>query len=459
MQWRFDGASAALRSAVGHRNGDAIEVRAHRGCGLHGPYLAVPAGRLHVRLLLAPGARGSVRLEITTGDGQERLTATLVRLHNKHLVEEVVDLPTDVEGLEVRLYCRPGARFAVRGLELDLDRDHRWATPDPDRPVGLESGKTYADKVADGFVDRYLSGPSVMEVGYKGYDHQTVPIVPQAVGVDVGYPGYDGRRFPFADGSLDAIYSSHCYEHIPDYRAVLRDWYRLLRVGGFLVIVVPHRDMFERKRQMPSRWNPDHQRFYTPRSLLGELEQALDENSYRIRHLVENDKDFDARPTPRDGTSGCFEIELVVEKIRPPHWVLDDGAVRPYPPADFSQGDGCRRVSPYETVLDLAHTGHLVWGPYNRLVAGHYDAEFFFDTDEGAAPLELVLDVARDTAEIASRRVRLEQASATASPCRSSRARTSISSSSASPTVRRSPAAWSGSVGWRCATASPDLPR
>jgi SAM-dependent methyltransferase len=406
MKWQFDGTGSALGTGVGRRRDGAIDVKAWRGNALNGPYLAVPAGRLRARIRLDVGNSGTVLMEITAAHGKKRLAHARVRLQGQRSIQQEVDLPEAEDGIEVRLFCRGPCRFTILGVDLELQRDHQWTSPAPDRPVGYESAKTYAAKIADGFIDRYLSGASVMEVGFKGYHHATVPIVPQAVGVDLGYPGYDGRRFPFADGSLDAIYSSHCYEHIPDYRTILRDWYRLLRVGGFLVIVVPHQHLFERKRQMPSRWNPDHQRFYTPRSLLSELESALDENSYRVRHLVENDTGFDYQVGPRDAGTGCYEIELVVEKIRLPHWVVDDGAVRPYPAADFDAAEGQARANPYEIALDLGQTGHRVWGPYTTLAHGHYGASFFFD-GRPPKPVELVLEVARDARHVATAHVQL----------------------------------------------------
>ncbi len=401
MKWQFDAGQKALKTQIGRQHDGKIEVIGRKGCALHGPYLFVPAGLLRARVLLEPGGSGWVQMEITSNNGEIKLASSRIHIDRQRTIQLETEIVTLVDDLEVRLFCRGKVQFSISGLELDLSREHQWVAPEPSRPVGIESGKSYAAKIKEGFFDRFLSGPSVMEVGYKGYDHATVPIVPQAVGVDVGYPGYNGRTFPFADSSLDAIYSSHCYEHIPDYRAVLRDWYRLLKIGGFLIIVVPHQHLFERKRQMPSRWNPDHQRFYTPRSLLGELESAFDENSYRIRHLVENDTGFDYSCAPREAGSGSFEIELVVEKIRRPNWVLDDGAVRPYPPADFQFASGQERISPYETRLDLTEVNHLIWGPYSRLTEGEYEAEFFFD-GRVTEPVELVVEVAQNANYLAT---------------------------------------------------------
>ncbi len=104
----------------------------------------------------------------------------------------------------------------------------------------------------------------------------------------LNYPGYDGRTLPFADESQDAVYSSHCLEHIADYIQAIRDWYRVIKYGGHIIAVVPHAHLYERRKRPPLR-NGDHKRSYTPNSSLSEFDQALPPNSYRIRHLFEND--------------------------------------------------------------------------------------------------------------------------------------------------------------------------
>jgi SAM-dependent methyltransferase len=398
IRWRFGGNSPALRTEVGERIGELIRVNASWGCALSGPNLDVPAGRCRARVKLAAAARGKVRLELTGDGGQRVLAAQSIDLAQAGTEFEVAaDLTEAVEGLEVRLFCRSwNASLEISALEIDLDRDLPDAPLSPDRAVGFETSKTYADKISSGFFQRFMSGPVVMEIGYKGYDGGTTAVVPQAIGVDVGYPGYDGETFPFADESFDAIYSSHCFEHIGPWKAVLRDWYRMLKPGGFLIIVVPHQFLFERKRHLPSRFNPDHKRFYTPRSLLGELEAAFEENSYRIRHLVENDNNFDYAPAPWEGSSGCYEIELVVEKINRPYWRPDDGSVRPYAASEFHTH--LERNGAWSLELPLVEPGRcLVWGPYIGLDAAQYTAEFNFDPiDLGPdeTPPSLVFDVA-----------------------------------------------------------------
>jgi SAM-dependent methyltransferase len=270
---------------------------------------------------------------------------------------------------------------------------------DPDRPVGAESRKTYPVKIASGFFDRYLSGKAILDIGYKGGLDGVVPIVPQAIGIDVDYPGYDGKKLPFPDESQDAVYSSHCLEHIKDYRNAIREWFRVVKISGYLVIIVPHQHLFERKRDLPSRNNRDHKRFYTPANLLREVEEALPEpNSYRIRHLMDNDLGFDYSITPLQAGVGCFEIELVLQKIKKPAWDLDDGVSRTYSAAEFSTHLERKHSFFLETDFSLTDACPI-YGPYVPLAAGNYEVKYFFEAmgiEDQELTSEITLDVAQD---------------------------------------------------------------
>ncbi len=76
------------------------------------------------------------------------------------------------------------------------------------RPVGGEAAKSFDKRIETGFWSRFITGPHVLDIGFRGYEGEVVPIVEGAIGVDLDYPGYDGRRLPFADGSQDAVFSS-----------------------------------------------------------------------------------------------------------------------------------------------------------------------------------------------------------------------------------------------------------
>lgn len=200
------------------------------------------------------------------------------------------------------------------------------SAPDPLFPIDYrppgEAGKSYQRRVRTGFLARYCSGPIVLDVGYSGYDNPDgLTAVPHAVGIDLETAGYDGLTLPYANESVDSVLSSHCLEHVPSDQAAIREWMRVLRIGGFLVCMVPHQALYEKRLRPPSRWNADHKRFYTPASLLCTVEDALPANSFRIRHCKENDAGFDYALGPDVHAQGCYEIELVLEKIAQPHWM------------------------------------------------------------------------------------------------------------------------------------------
>ena len=198
----------------------------------------------------------------------------------------------------------------------------QWMGAALGRRIGRESAKTYASRMYSGFFRTYLSGAKVLDIGYRGGFGETEPIVPQAVGVDFGYPGYDGISLPFETNSQDAIYSSHCLEHMNNVQDVLLEWLRVLRIGGFMVITVPHQYLYERKVNLPSK-QPEHVRFFSPSTLLDLIEKSLEPNTYRVRHMADNDLGYRYDLPTSTHPCGCYEIELVLEKIIPPIWKLE----------------------------------------------------------------------------------------------------------------------------------------
>ena len=195
----------------------------------------------------------------------------------------------------------------------------RYEVPE-DWPVKGEAARTFNQKLRNGFFDTYMAGETIIDVGYHGGYDGAVPIFPHAIGVDLDFPGYDGTKLPFPDGSVDTVHSSHMLEHVADYRATIRDWYRVLKLGGFIVCTVPHQFLYEKKSGLPSLWNADHKRFCTPASLLREFETSLEPNSYRVRHLRDNDEGYTYDIGPQAHAGGAYEIEIVVQKIAKPDW-------------------------------------------------------------------------------------------------------------------------------------------
>lgn len=191
------------------------------------------------------------------------------------------------------------------------------------RKMGPEVGKSDSARKYAGFYERYMHGVG-LDIGYKGHDNNNLPVIENAIGVDEGTPGYDGFHLPAGDLTLDFVFSSHCLEHVPDPVASLQEWFRPLKIGGYLIITVPHLYLYEKKRSLPSMFNADHKIFFTPSTLLSTVEMSLEPNTYRIVSLRDNDVDYDYSIGPDHHCYGCCEVELVLRRIQKPNWKIKD---------------------------------------------------------------------------------------------------------------------------------------
>jgi predicted SAM-dependent methyltransferase len=59
------------------------------------------------------------------------------------------------------------------------------------------------------------------------------------------------------DNHFDFVHSSHCLEHMVSVRHALRNWIRVCKPGGFITIVIPDEELYERNH-WPSKFNTDH---------------------------------------------------------------------------------------------------------------------------------------------------------------------------------------------------------
>jgi len=64
------------------------------------------------------------------------------------------------------------------------------------------------------------------------------------------------------DASFDFVHSSHCLEHLVDPLVGLQNWFRVLKPGGHMVIIVPDEDLYE-QGVFPSTYNTDHKWTFT----------------------------------------------------------------------------------------------------------------------------------------------------------------------------------------------------
>lgn len=169
---------------------------------------------------------------------------------------------------------RPPLRFALRrlasrtlttlGLREQAVRAYlglvRWRRARGRPPVRSETSKCRA-RLAP-----FCAGYG-LDLGFGGD-----PIGPGAIRVDLPQPytavgqapvqlGGDARDLRwFRDGTLDYVFSSHLLEDFADTAAVLREWLRVLRPGGRLVLFCPDEQRFRAHcRATGQPYNPHHQ--------------------------------------------------------------------------------------------------------------------------------------------------------------------------------------------------------
>ncbi|MEI7741668.1 MAG: class I SAM-dependent methyltransferase [bacterium] len=74
-------------------------------------------------------------------------------------------------------------------------------------------------------------------------------------------------EMPFADGYFDAITCTEVLEHVYDYREALKEFRRLIRPGGYLIVTFPNEPVWTASRFLLGRRPvkvPDHVNSFTP---------------------------------------------------------------------------------------------------------------------------------------------------------------------------------------------------
>ncbi len=163
---------------------------------------------------------------------------------------------------------------------------------------------------------RYLDGLKGLEIGGSvhnpfGFDTKNVDytadenrykklekkFIGEALPVDIVAPG---DNIPLPDESQDFVVSAHVIEHFPDPIKALKEWYRLIRPGGYIFMIVPNKEKtFDQDR---------------PRTTLQEL---IDRHAGRIM----------AQPNPDDHYS-VWMMDDMIELVRYLGWtVIDTQAV------------------------------------------------------------------------------------------------------------------------------------
>ncbi len=178
--------------------------------------------------------------------------------------------------------------------------------------MSSETKKARERRETSGFYDRYLRGHGI-DIGC-GEDEMLHT-------ASVSWDKSDGDAHymeAIADEEFQFVYSSHCLEDLADPILALKNWARILRLGGFLIVVVPHRDYYERKKELPSHRNAGHQTFWLPdraeapvtRSLVASAAEA--DQNLALRYLYVALDGY--RQEPSGEIDGEFSIEAVWQK-------------------------------------------------------------------------------------------------------------------------------------------------
>jgi len=153
-------------------------------------------------------------------------------------------------------------------------------------------------------------------------------------GLDIGFGGdkisENAVGFDFEDGdaqyiksikdeSYDFVYSSHTLEHMPDPHTAIKNWFRVVKPGGYLILYVPHRDLYEKKKTLPSRFNLSHLHFFLPDKneepdtigILPLIKKSI--SNYELIYLKSCSEGFTIKD-PFLHSDGEYSIELVLRK-------------------------------------------------------------------------------------------------------------------------------------------------
>jgi SAM-dependent methyltransferase len=205
-----------------------------------------------------------------------------------------------------------------RRLKAAFWRSRILLFPSMKRPYeARETSKAQARRQREGFMNRFCIGRGI-DIGYGGD--------PVTHDCDVWDEEHGDAHYlkGIRDHSYDFVYSSHTLEHLREPVVALQHWWRVLRPGGFLILYVPDRDLYEKKTTLPSRWNGSHTRFFLldrdekPDTLgiLPLVNQTLDGSEVVYAKRCDEGHTID---DPSVHSDGEYSIEVVIQKKRTSH--------------------------------------------------------------------------------------------------------------------------------------------
>lgn len=185
-----------------------------------------------------------------------------------------------------------------------------------------ETSKAKPRLIANGFYAQHIEGKKVIDVGVGRLDtHDGAdPICEWAEMHDKDICDATTME-AYADETFDTVYASHILEHLTDPITAIKNWLRICKTGGVVFISIPHRDLYERKKELPSKWNADHKYFYLPFSseppctfsFADILQLAIGEH-WRHKAKIEVIDTNTNNDKPDEHANGEFSIEAIIYK-------------------------------------------------------------------------------------------------------------------------------------------------
>jgi len=175
-----------------------------------------------------------------------------------------------------------------------------------------ESSKAKPRREREGFFEKYCKGEG-LDIGYGGdLIHET------AFGFDIEHGDATYLKM-FKDKKFDYIYSSHLIEHLNKPELALGNWWKLLKEGGYLISYLPHRDLYEKKKNLPSNFNKDHKFFYLlgeedlpdTKDILKVIKESI--SDYEVVYAKICDENYSSNGIDQSST-GEYSIEIVLKK-------------------------------------------------------------------------------------------------------------------------------------------------
>ncbi|MAG44570.1 hypothetical protein CL633_01645 [bacterium] len=79
------------------------------------------------------------------------------------------------------------------------------------------------------------------------------------------------EKIPMPNETYDFVYSSHCLEHVKCPKKVLKEWIRILKPGGLLILILPHKYFYHNVRD--KKGNASHWYDFRPEDVILMLRQ------------------------------------------------------------------------------------------------------------------------------------------------------------------------------------------